>query len=233
MAGSPVGRTYVIYYGWLTDDESGEPNGEARRIAAARTPLLLAHLRAAPPAVHANITPQVLALMREAGTQVFGYVATDYGRAALTHVRDDIGEIIAAGADGVFLDETDSLTGKAKYGYYTMLAQAVRQHGKQLILNAGVSKCGQSIMEVADRVMVEHQWRDLPAHSEWMTKYAPERFMGVSSNEENAMGYRVDLDRALRDTREAWRLGVGWHAATDRYTRLPDWFERYLEALGH
>jgi len=171
--------------------------------------------------------------MREAGTQVFGYVATDYGRAELARVRDDIDEIIAAGADGIFLDETDSLTSKAKYGYYTMLAQAVRQQGRQLIVNAGVSKCGESIMGVADRVMVEHQWRDLPSHSAWMAKYAPERFMGVSSNEENAMGYRVDLDRAVRDTREAWRLGVGWHTATDRYVRLADWLEPYVETLTH
>lgn len=226
-----MGNTYVIYYGWLTDDESGEPNGEARRIAAARTPLLIAHLRAAPPAVHANITPQVLALMRGAGTQVFGYVATDFGRAELARVRSDIAEIIAAGVDGIFFDEADSLTASAKYGYYTMLAQAVRQHGRQVILNAGVSKCGEKIMEVADRVMVEHQWRDLPVHSEWMAKYASERFMGVSSNEEDAMGYRTDLERAIRDTREAWRLGVGWHCATDRYVRLADWFEPYVEAL--
>src|SRR5688500_4526308 len=62
-------QPFVIYYGWLTDDAQGEPNAVARAIAAAGTPLLIAHLRTAAPAGHRNLSSQVLALMRAAGVQ--------------------------------------------------------------------------------------------------------------------------------------------------------------------
>jgi hypothetical protein len=64
-----------------------------------------------------------------------------------------------------------------------------------------------------------------------MSQYGSERFMGVSSNEGDPMGYRVDAQRAISDTREAWHARVGWHTATDRYVELPDWLEAYVEAL--
>ena len=45
------------------------------------------------------------------------------------------------------------------------------------------------------------------------------------------MGYVVEGRSAVDDTREAWRIGVGWHTATNRYVELPDWFESYFGAL--
>ena len=226
-----MGNPYVVYYGWLTDDAGGEPNDEARRIAAARPPLLIAHLQAAAPDNHLNLSTQVLALLRAAGTGIFGYVSTDFGRAGLDGVRHAVADNLDTGLDGIFFDESDSMTSTAKFGYYTMLAQPVRQQGRKVVLNSGVSKCGERIMEVADLLMVEHEWRQFPADSPWMAKYGAERFMGISSNEEGAMGYSVDARRAVDDTREAWRAGVGWHAATDRYVVLPDWFETHLDAV--
>ena len=226
-----MGNTYVIYYGWLTDDAGGEPNDDALRIAAARPPLLIAHLQAAAPDNHLNVSEQVLALMRDAGTRVFGYVATGFGRAGLDGVRHVVADNLDAGLDGIFFDEADSMTSNAKFGYYTMLAQPVRAQGKTVVLNSGVAKCGERIMEVADLLMVEHQWRTLRAQSPWITRYGAGRFMGVSSNEEGAMGYFVDGRCAVEDAREAWAGGVGWHAATDRYVELPDWFETYIEAV--
>jgi hypothetical protein len=86
-------------------------------------------------------------------------------------------------------------------------------------------------MEIADLLMAEHAWRALPADSPWTARYPPERFMGVSSNEEGAMGYRVDARSAADDARESWGLRIGWHAATDRYIELPDWFETYIAAV--
>jgi hypothetical protein len=35
-----IGQAYVIYYGWLTADDGGEPNGEAQRVAAAQSAAL-------------------------------------------------------------------------------------------------------------------------------------------------------------------------------------------------
>jgi hypothetical protein len=86
-------------------------------------------------------------------------------------------------------------------------------------------------MALADYLMLEHQWRDAVAHSPWMAAYPADRFMGVSSNEGNAMGYYVDEHRACADAREARQRGIGWHASTDRYIELPAWFASYMQAL--
>ena len=223
----PVRNHYAIYYGWLSDDASGEPNAAARALAKLRLPLLIANYRTAPPASHANLTPQLLALLRDAGTAVFAYIATDWGRADRKKTLRQIDEYLAAGVAGVFFDEADSLCSDAKLEYYAALATRVRRHGGSIILNAGVSQCGEKIMELCDMLMVEHAWREARVRSPWLRRYPAERVMGVSSNEDNAMGYAVDEQRAIQDTREAWNTGVGWHASTNRYVELPDWYERY------
>jgi hypothetical protein len=224
-------NTYAIYYGWLTDDEQGEPNDVAHRIAAAGLPLVLAHFWTAAPERHKNISTKVLALMHAAETQVFAYMATKGGNARLRDVRKSITEYLAEGVDGIFFDEADSLRDDSKLDYYAALAQQVRGEGKTVILNPGVSRCGERIMAVADRVMVEHAWRDFGAYSPWTSRYDADRFMGVSSNEGHAMGYRVDGQRAIEDTRDAWRRGVGWHTSTDLYVKLPDWFDAYCQTV--
>lgn len=226
------GSTYVIYYGWLTDDASGEPNAAARTIAAARAPLLIAQPRAAAPALHANLSPQVLALLREAGTAVYAYCATGCGAVPLASVQQSVDACLAAGADGVFFDEADPLREPGRYDYYAALARCVRESGSGVIVNPGVAQCGEAIMEVADRVMLEHRWRDLRFGSLWSFRYSPERFMGVSSNEEHAMGYAVDAARAIADTREAWGVRIGWHASTERYVELPAWFCDYMREVN-
>jgi hypothetical protein len=225
-----VGNTYCIFYGWLCDDPGGEPNEAARRIAAVRVPLLIASFWTEP-RTHRNLSPRVLALMRDAGIRVFAYVSTHWGGADVQSVKSSATEYLDAGVDGVFLDETHNLLDASKLLYYRGLAQFVRSRGGQVIANPGVPRCGADVMSVADYVMVEHAWRELRAQSPWCAGHAAERFMGVSSNEESGMGYAVDRERAIADTREAWAAGVGWHAATDRYTRLPEWFEDYVAAV--
>ena len=224
-------HTYVIYYGWLTDDAHGEPNDAAHAIAVAGAPLLIAHLRTAAPAGHRNLSPQVLALMRGAGIQVFGYVPTTYGRADTSVAAAAVGENLDAGLDGILFDESDSLVLPVKLAYYRQLCETVRGRGKSVILNTGVSRCGEYVMQIADRLMVEHQWRALHTDSPWAGNYPPERFMGVSSNEEDAMGYVVDGERAIEDARLARESGIGWHTATTRYTELPDWFNNYVRVV--
>ena len=226
-----AGRTYVIYYGWLTDDARGQPNAVAREIAAAAPPLLIASLRTAAPAGHRNLSEPVLAAMREAGTRVFAYVATGFGAADPRGVERAIDEALGAGLDGIFFDEADPLVKETKCAYYAALARRVKESGREVIANPGVAVCGERIMECADILMVEHRWRDVRAYSPWTFRYPPERVMGVSSDEENAMGYAMDLDRAVSDTREAWSRGIGWHTSTTRYAQLPPWFRAYVESV--
>jgi hypothetical protein len=221
---------YVIYYGWLADDERGTPNDVARRIAAARVPLLVAAYWSEP-RTHRSLSDEVLALMRAAGTRVFAYVRTGWGAADLQQVKASASEYLAGGADGIFLDECSNFLDSSWLLYYRALAQFVRGAGKALIVNPGVSRCGEDIMSVADHVMVEHEWRSFAALSPWRSRYPPERFMAVSSNEESGMGYPLERARAIEDTREAWTAGIGWHTSTDRYITLPEWFDDYMAAV--
>ena len=222
--------SYALYYGWLSDGADGEPNRDARRIAAARMPLLIASFWTEP-RIHRNLSPQVLALMRESGTKVFAYVSTQWGRAELRAVKSAVSEYLEAGADGVFLDEGHNFLDSSKLLYYRSLAQLARSRGGEVIVNPGVARCGADVMSVGDYVMLEHAWRELSRESPWCADHPPSRFMGVSSNEPGAMPYAVTAKRAVADTREAWACGVGWHTSTERYTRLPEWFEDYVAAL--
>jgi hypothetical protein len=146
-------------------------------------------------------------------------------------VKSAVAEYLEAGVAGVFLDEGHNFLDASKLLYYRSLAQLVRGSGGELIVNPGVARCGAEIMSVGDYVMLEHAWRGLRRESPWCADHAPERFMGVSSNEPDAMPYAVTRDRAIADTREAWSCGIGWHTATERFTRLPDWFEDYVAAV--
>ena len=226
-----VGKTYAIFYGWLSDDRSGAPNGVARAIAHAKVPLLIANFWTAPPDRHQNLSAQVIALMHAAGTQVFGYIATGWGEADRGEVQQEIDEYLGAGIDGIFFDEADSLCSDGKLEYYASLAARVRERGGKIILNAGVAQCGEKIMKECDLVMVEHAWREARIRSPWLRRYPADRVMGVSSNEANAMGYVVDEARAIEDTREAWRSGIGWHTSTSGYVELPEWFDGYVSAV--
>jgi len=228
---APMVNGYVIYYGWLTDSAQGSPNAAAMSIAAARPAFAIVQARTAAPAGHRNVSAQVLALMHEAGVRVYAYVATGWGHADLRDVARATNDALEAGVDGILVDEADPLCTNAHYAYYRAISDYIRARGKGLIFNTGVAKCGQPIMALADYLMVEHQWRDARVHSSWMAAYPADRFMGVSSNEGNPLGYYVDERRACADAREAQQRGIGWHTSTDRYIDLPSWFASYMQAL--
>ena len=227
-----MSNMYVIYYGWLVRDPGGEPNAIADEIARSHVPLLIAHYRTAPPHSQVNLSPAVMSLMRRSGTRVFAYVATRWGRADLRRAFTSVKEYLQAGVDGIFFDEADPLVSARNFRYYQRLATGVWDEGKSVILNAGVSACGEAIMRVTDRLMVEHAWRDLAASCPWKRHYDPDRFMSVSSNESDVLGYTVDEQHAIQDTREAWQAGIGWHTSTNRYIELPDWFAAYVQAVN-
>ncbi len=225
-----MSNTYAIFYGWLTSDTRGQPIASTRAIAATGVPLLIANYWTSSKE-HRNISAPVLALMHGAGIQVYAYVKTGWGNADGDAAVTEVNEYLQGGVDGIFFDESDALVNQGNLPYYEKLAQAVRARGKKVILNPGVAACGECIMEVADLVMLEHQWRDFATRSPWCRRYRSDQFMGVSSNELNAMGYVVDEQRAIADTREAWGAGLGWHTSTNHYTEIPEWFGRYVTAV--
>lgn len=215
---------YVIYYGWLIEDDgSGKPREAARRIAAARLPLLIAEYSTQEP-VLVNMSPEVLALMKSAGTEVFAYVSTRWTERPLDEAMSRARAALSGGADGIFLDETPYELNAASLEYYKTLAGLAHNAGKRVIVNPGMSRCDERYMAFADLLMAEHQWRSLSLDSPWTSRYAPERFMGVSTN--------VTLAQGVSDTREAWSLGVGWHASTGAHVELPPWFEQYVAAVS-
>ena len=181
-----------------------------------------------------NLSPQVRDLLHSAGTRLFPYVDTNYGHRPVEEVEAEAIEYLAAGVDGIFFDRADNFLDDAHAPYYRRLKDLVSAGQKMVILNTGVAQCGEAIMDHADILMVEHDWRRLYQATAWRAVYPAERFMGDSSNEPDAdtfLGYRVDGARAAQDTREAWSNGIGWHTSTDRYIHLPLWFAAYVHAI--
>lgn len=225
-----MSKTYVIFYGWLSE-ENGELSAEAQRIANAHVPLLIAPLMTAKPAAHTNLNPAVLSRMHDSDTKVFAYIDTDYTRVPLKTAQRAVGDALAAGVDGIFYDQASASPVGPTLDYYLALSAPVKAAGKRVIANVGVTQCGSALMRFADHVMLEHRWRNLANSSPWTVHRPAETFMGVSSNEENAMGYDMNEERAVADTREAWRRNIGWHTSTELYAQLPTWFETYLTAM--
>jgi Spherulation-specific family 4 len=227
------GNLYVIYYGWLTSDSSGQPNSLATTIAAARPRALIAVPYTAQPRF-LNLSPQVRDLFRSVGTQIFAYAASGYGARDRGEVQGEVADYLMQGVDGIFYDETAAQLDRTKMKYYRHLYALVKDWGRKVIMNTGVAASSESLMEVSDILMFEHQWRAFSQTCAWRSRYAPERFMGNSSNEPGSathLGYHIDRDVAVRETREAWAHGIGWHYSTDRYTELPDWFSNYCRTV--
>ncbi|MFN8472656.1 MAG: spherulation-specific family 4 protein [Anaerolineae bacterium] len=226
---------YVIYYGWLIRDAAGNPSEAAEAIAAARPAALLAMFHTFSPR-YPNLSVQVRELLHAAGMRLFPYVDTDYGDRPLEQVVAEAVEYLDAGVDGIFFDRAYNFLDDGRGAYYQQLYEVVAGCGKTVVVNTGVAQCGEAIMDCTDILMVEHDWRRLYHDDTWHAAYPAERFMGNSSNEPDAdkfLGYRVDSERAVQDTHEAWSNGVGWHTSTDRYVELPVWFPTYVRNLDH
>jgi len=224
---------YVIYYGWLIASRSGRPNAQAKAIARARPKILIACYHTFTPQ-WINLSSDVQHLLRSAGIRTFAYTTTSYGTRRVQAIQQQIRQYILGGVDGIFLDEAYNFLDASKEAYYRRLYEYTKELGADVILNPGISDCGEAIMRVTDMLMVEHQWQHFYQANPWRHAYPPARFMGTSSNEPGAIGYvghAVDATQALRDTREAWANGVGWHYSTDRYITLPPWFLDYARTV--
>ncbi|MEI6043041.1 MAG: spherulation-specific family 4 protein [Chloroflexota bacterium] len=227
-------QKYVIYYGWLVADQVGQPNQIARLIAAAQPQILVAAFYTDLLGC-TNLSPQVQELLHTAGVKILAYVPTYYGLREHNSVKSVVRHYLKQGVDGIFFDEVYHFRDKDHLDYYQTLYEMVKEAGQQVILNIGLSHTDPLIMEVTDILMVEHRWRDFYRQCCWRTNYAPERFMGNSSNEPGSyksLGYLVDLVKAVGDTLEAWENGIGWHYSTDHYIHLPEWYKDYTRLVG-
>lgn len=212
---------YVIYYGWLIANASAGPAA------------VIGFYYTFEPK-YINFSRQVCGLLHAAQVKLFTYINTDYGDRPLAEVAAEANEYLTQGVDGIFFDQVYNFLDDRHTVYYQSLYTLVHERGKTVIVNTGVAQPGEAIMGVTDVLMVEHDWRSLYQANPWFARYPPERFMGDSSNEPGTAGYfdyRVDLEMAVRDTREAWAHGIGWHYSTDHYTTLPAWFLEYARGV--
>ncbi len=180
-----------------------------------------------------NLPISVRALFHKAHTQVAIYIATNYGQRPLKDVQSAIADATTNG-DWVFLDEVVPSLDPQTWEYYTAIAGYAHSAGLTVIANPGLATIDERIMDIADIVMLEHQWVQLGSGCGWCVKYPSDRFMGVSSNEPGAakeLRHAIDIQQAEADTRRAWALGVGWHYSCDRYTEVPPWYETYMHAV--
>lgn len=226
------GCTYVIYYGWLADDQ-GAPTAAAQAIAQARPALaIVAGMTTRPQRL--NFTPSVRELWLRAGIATLIYVPTAYARRDWDVVWNACQAAHSWGAQGVLLDEVPPQVDRCWWAYYGRLYSALA--GELLVaLNTGVAQTDPHVMAACDLLMVEHQWRQFAAQATWSRAFPSSRFMGVSSNEPGAavwLGHSIDRDNAVVETRLAWRSGIGWHTSTDHYIALPAWWSAYLADVG-
>ena len=226
-----AGKVAVVYYGWLID-EHGQPNTAAYQLAAGRPDLIIVAGYTEQPRAN-NLPAAVRALFHASHTRIAVYIATQYGQRPLSEIESAIADSVA-NADAIFLDEVTPAFDAQSGPYYATIAAQVRSAGKIVIANPGVAAIDERIMDIADIVMLEHQWTQFVTGCGWYGDYPLDRFMGVSSNEPGArreLGHMIDAQQAVVDTRRAWDLGIGWHYSCDRYTDVPPWYDTYMRAI--
>lgn len=218
---------YVIYYGHLVD-RNGEMTNETSKIIAAKPEIVVVPYSF--PNGEPNLAPKVLQQFHEAGIKVLTYTWTKYGTRNINEVKADIHNQLSAGADGVFVDEVTNIETDNEYSYYSEIYKYIKAFDvdKLVVMNPGHYKVSERIMQISDIVSLEEEWtyhNQIP----WKDKYAPMRFMGVSSNE--YCDQCITDTNAVNKTLLAWSSGIGYHFSTDRYIELPSWFSSYVSQL--
>ncbi len=218
---------YVIYYGHLVNPD-GSITEQASRIIEAKPSLVIVPYSF--PDGEPNLTAKVHQMFKDAGIKVLTYTWTKYGERNIGEVRTDIDSQLAAGVDGIFVDEVTNIMTDNEFIYYSVIYNYIKSHDKDalVVMNPGHYKVTEKIMQMSDIVSLEEEWvyHDQIA---WMKNYSPTRFMGVSSNE--YCDQCVTESNAASKTLEAWNSGIGYHFATDRYIDLPGWFSGYASQV--
>lgn len=217
---------YVIYYGHLVNSD-GSITDQASRIIEARPQLAIVPYSF--PDGEPNLTDNVRQQFKDAGIKVLTYIWTKYGERSIDEVQTDIDSQLAAGADGIFVDEVTNIENDNEYNYYSAIYKYVKSHdsSKLVVMNPGHYKVTERIMQISDIVSLEEEWI-YHGQIAWKGHYPPSRFMGVSSNEYCEC---ITEENAAGKTLEAWSSGIGYHFATDRYIGLPEWFSGYASQV--
>ncbi|HEX2615222.1 MAG TPA: spherulation-specific family 4 protein [Nitrososphaera sp.] len=228
VAYANVQNLYVIYYGHLVNSD-GTISEQASRIIEARPQLVIVPYSF--PDGTPNLTDKVHQQFKDAGIKVLTYTWTKYGERNIDEVKADIDSQLAAGVDGIFVDEVTNISTDKEYSYYSAIYKYVKSHdsGKLVVMNPGHYKVTEKIMQISDIVSLEEEW---VYHGQiaWKENYPPARFMGVSSNE--YCTECITAANAAEKTLEAWNSGIGYHFATDRYIDLPEWFSGYASQVN-
>src|SRR5262249_31419749 len=119
--------------------------------------------------------------MKSAGIKVVTYTWTNYGARVQADVKSDIDAQLAAGADGIFVDEVTTIQNEKEFAYYSEIYHYVKDgnESKIVVMNPGHFNVTESIMKISDVTSLEEDW----VHSDmipWKEKYPSDRFMGVS-----------------------------------------------------
>ena len=220
---SSVQNFYVIYYGHLVNRD-GEIADQTYQIITAKPKLVITPYSF--PDGQPNLTQKVLKQFHDAGIKVLTYTWTKYGSRNIEEVKTDIARQLGAGADGILVDEVTNIETDSEYSYYSAIYNYIKSFNsdKVVVMNPGHYKVTERIMEISDIVSLEEEWTyhdQIP----WKDKYAPTRFMGVSSNE--YCNQCITATNAINKTLDAWSSGIGYHFSTDKYIDLPSWFNSY------
>ncbi len=220
-------KCLVLYYGWLVKNDKGEPSRDAVRIASSvKDGIVIVNAFTSQPKL-VNLSPHVLQLMRRGGNKIIAYISTGWCSKPLSDVMSSVEDCITLGVDGFFLDEVASLRYYSnEFLYYAEVYDFIKYLNPNLlvILNPGVGVIDEDIMQVADILSLENQWRRFVSSSIWRHRYDAGRFMGLSTSVSN-------VGEAIAATEEAWSLGIGLHYSTYQYIKLEEWFEEYISGI--
>jgi hypothetical protein len=135
-----------------------------------------------------------VAVAKQAGTRVLGYVPTGYGTRAAAVVEEEISRYKAwYGVDGIFLDEASS--DRAALAYYGSLSRYVRSSpGRLVVLNPGVVPA-RGYFDIADVVVT---FEGPVADYEQAVAQAPSWLTDVPAERIAHLVYGASREQALR-----------------------------------
>ncbi len=205
---------YILYYGDFTD-------GITKAIIAVKPTFLVTNYYA--------MDRQTRQEFVDNHIPVIAYLPTHWTDRSLGNTLDEARNLLKDGADGIFVDESATMSNGWELWYYAQIYKAIKEFNKDavVVINPGTASISEKSMLVADIICFEHEWRNIK-NLNWASNYPGWRFMGISSNEfDNVMGYHVDANTALQDLVEARKMNIAYHYSTDHYLQLPSWLYIY------
>jgi len=232
---------YVLYYGSLVNKTNPEMKTiEAKRIIDSKPQMIIVQPYFS--SGDLNLTPEITSEFNNLKIKTIAYVPTKYMARDIRDVIAQVDKLFnSLSIDGVLIDEVSNIRTDDEFRYYSSIYTHIKGSfgpNKIVILNPGNHWVSEKIMKISDILDLEESWTTFSNESLWKSKYSPDRFMAISSNEyctDTASGHSLhcinDLKDAITATVEAWKGGIGYHFSTTKYTEIPTWFESYLDQV--